>query len=222
MGVISRMTLVLIFLFFVSFLTNAQEQVHGKIVAFDTYPLAKAEITIRKTKKTVLSNFLGEFTIECRKNDKLLVKANGFKSKLIKVKKITDSVYVNLLFGGTQIDLENAIESGHMERDKMVLAVAKSSADKFNPTAYADVLQMILIKFPTIRLVYGELQIRGKATMNGNSNVLIFVNGVASSLVTISNMSVEEISDIKVLTGASTTLYGGGANGVLLITTKIE
>lgn len=220
MKISRNIILILTFLFSVAYSSYAQKKIYGRVTAFDSEPLAKAEIIVRKTKESTISNSLGEFTIECTKNDKLSIRANGFKSKLIKVKNVTGSLDVNLIFGGSQKDLESAIESAHMKRDKMVLAVAKFEAAKFNPTAYTDVLQMILIKFPTIRLVDGRLQMRGQATINGNSDVLIFVNGVASYLVTISNMSVEEIQDIKVLTGASTTRYGGGANGVILITTK--
>ncbi|MFZ1809402.1 MAG: TonB-dependent receptor plug domain-containing protein [Cyclobacteriaceae bacterium] len=203
---------------------NAQKVIYGKITAFDSQPVAKAEIIVRKTKKTALSNSLGEFSIECRENDKLSIRANGFKSKLIKVKNVADSIDVNLLFGGTQKDFENAVESGHMERDEMVLAVTKfeAEAEEIENFDYESVPRMIEIKFPRVTLVDDVFVIRGKASINANTAVLIFVNGVPSNMNAIMNMSVDEVGSIRVLMGGETTQYGGGGNGVILITTRIE
>ncbi|HRK52976.1 MAG TPA: hypothetical protein PK185_03620 [Cyclobacteriaceae bacterium] len=222
MNAANRITIVLAFLCLVAFSTNAQKQVHGKITAFDTHPIAKAKIIVRKTRATVLSDSLGEFSIECQKNDKLSIRADGFKSKLVKVKNLTDSINVNLSFGGDESDMENAIESGHIQRNEMTLAFTKYKDEKFTNLDYESVPRMIEIEFPRVTIVDDIFQMRGKASINANTAVLIFLNGVPSTMNALINMSVEEVNSIKVLMAGETTTYGGGGNGVILITTKIK
>ncbi len=64
--------------------------------------------------------------------------------------------------------------------------------------------------------------IRGISTFAGNTNPLIFIDGVESSIGDMNNLAPEVIDNFSVLKDASATaLYGArGANGVLLITTK--
>jgi len=222
MKTLNRIVLGLAFLFCVVFSTNAQNEVHGRITAFETISIAKARIIVRKSKTIVISNSLGEFSIACKKNDKLSIRADGFKSKLVKVKNLTDSINVNLSFGGDEKDMENAIESGHIRRNEMTLAFTKYKDEKFTNLDYESVPRMIEMEFPRVTIVDDIFRMRGKASINANTAVLIFVNGVPSTMNALINMSVEEVSTIKVLMAGETTTYGGGGNGVILITTRIK
>ena len=64
----------------------------------------------------------------------------------------------------------------------------------------------------------GSIRIRGIGTLN-NSNPMVVVDGVVSSMSTINPEDIESISVLK--DAASASIYGSrAANGVLLITTK--
>ena len=111
----------IIFKTFVTFLlpimANAQESiVHGKIVAFDSIPIERAEIKLKRTKTLVLSDSLGFFSIKCQINDKLSIKVAGFKTKKLKIENQLDSLHINLKFGGSTKDIEAASSNGHIAK----------------------------------------------------------------------------------------------------------
>lgn len=64
-----------------------------------------------------------------------------------------------------------------------------------------------------------SINIRGIGTLN-NSNPLILVDGMEQSLSNVNPIDIESISVLK--DAASCAIYGNrGANGVILITTKL-
>lgn len=66
-----------------------------------------------------------------------------------------------------------------------------------------------------------SVQVRGLASIRGGGEPLYVVDGVRTDAATAMNMSTFDIESISVLKdAASSALYGGGANGVIVITTK--
>lgn len=64
-----------------------------------------------------------------------------------------------------------------------------------------------------------NIQIRGNTSLKGNSNPLVYVDGIEQSMSDIDPNDIESVSILK--DAASTSIYGSrGANGVILITTK--
>ena len=60
-------------------LANAQTiDVIGKVLAFKTYPVKKAEISLKGSKDVVYTDSLGVFKITCKEKDKLHVWQTDF------------------------------------------------------------------------------------------------------------------------------------------------
>ncbi len=219
---IKRITLAVLFSFLVPFSMNAQKRVvHGKIIAFNKIPIEKAEIKVKKTKTTVLSDSLGLFTIECQVKDRLSIKAAGFKTKWVKVKNQADSLIVNLKFGGSEKDIEEATGNGHIEKKKLIYAIDYLDAELFSDYGYTDVIEMIGGKFPGLRIVNNEIIIRGRSSFSGSNAALIVIDGMITDMNNLKSLPVTDVKSIKILKGGQAAIYGSrGSNGVVMITTK--
>lgn len=216
------MILMILFAFLLTFSMNSQNSiVHGKIVAFDSIPIEKAEIKVKKTNTSVLSDSLGFFSIECQVNDKLSIKVAGFKTKTVKVKNQHETLIVKLKFGGSEKDIEAASSNGHIERERLIYTTNYLDAELFVDSGYTDVVEMITGKFPGVNVVGDEIIIRGKNSLNGNNSALIVIDGMITTMSSLRSLSVADVKSVNVLKGNAAATYGSrGSNGVVIVTTK--
>ncbi len=217
-----RINLIILFIFLLPFAMNAQNAiVHGRIVAFDSIPVEKAEIKLKRNNTSTLSDSLGFFSIECQVNDKLSIKVAGFKTKKLKVQNHSDSLSINLKFGGSEKDINEASGHGHIDRDRLVYATDYIDADLFVDSGYRDVVEMITGKFPGVNVVGDEIIIRGKNSLEGNNSALIVIDGMITSMYSLRSLSISDVKSVNVLKGNAAAPYGSrGANGVVVVITK--
>lgn len=210
----------LLTLFLIIMVVNSQERiVQGKITTFNSHALNNVQIAIKKSKIFVLSDSLGMYSISCDEKDKLIFKADGFKTKFIKVAKYTDSIHVNLEFGGSDQDLEIAIGSGYISKRNLTLAIDQFEAEKLSKSSYSNVIDMIKGNIPSVRIVNREIRIRANRSMNGSEAALIVVNDFVTDFSYLESIAPSEVKSISVLKGAAAQSYGSrGANGVLIVT----
>ena len=195
--------------------------VHGQVFAFDTIPVAKAQINIKKSKDVILSDSYGSFSIECNIGDKIAIKAAGFKTKQVKIKNQNDSLFVNLKFQGGEANIDAATTNGHINKQRLVYTTDYLDAELFDSAGYATVIELITGKFPGVNLVGDQIIIRGKNSINGNNEAAFALNGSITSKSSIESISVVDVKNVKVLKGNEAARYGSrGANGVIEITTK--
>ncbi len=217
-----RINLIILFTFLLPFAMNAQKAIiHGKIVAFDSIPVEKAEIKLKRNNTSALSDSLGFFSIECQQNDKLSIRVAGFKTKKLKVKSLSDSLNIQIEFGGSEKDIEDASGHGHLDRESLVYATDYLDADLFVDSGYTDVIEMITSKFPGVNVVGDDIIIRGKNSLNGNNSALIVIDGVTTTVYSLRSLSVADVKSVNVLKGNQAAPYGSrGANGVVVVITK--
>ncbi len=217
-----RINLIILFTFLLPFAMNAQKAIiHGKIVAFDSIPVEKAEIKLKRNNTSALSDSLGFFSIECQENDKLSIRVAGFKTKKLKVKSLSDSLNIQIEFGGSEKDIEDASGHGHLDRESLVYATDYLDADLFVDSGYTDVIEMITSKFPGVNVVGDDIIIRGKNSLNGNNSALIVIDGVTTTVYSLRSLSVADVKSVNVLKGNQAAPYGSrGANGVVVVITK--
>ena len=217
-----RIKVIILFTLLLPIAMNAQNAiVHGKIVAFDSIPVEKAETKLKRNNTSVLSDSLGFFSIECQINDKLSIIVAGFKTEKLKIKDQKDSLHVQIKFGGSEKDIENASSNGHIERNRLVYATDYLDADLFVDAGYADVVEMITGKFPGVNVVGDEIIIRGRNSINGNNSALIVIDGVTTTMYGLNSLSVADVKSVHVLKGNEAAAYGSrGANGVVVVITK--
>ena len=97
MNRISKILFPLIFFIFISNILYGQGHIiQGVVHTFDSIPLIGAEIKVKSTKQTVLTDTLGNFVIACNDEDRLKVMANGFYHQNVKISKNIKLVAINL------------------------------------------------------------------------------------------------------------------------------
>lgn len=202
--------------------TNAQEKIiHGVVTTFDSIPLIDAEVQVRSTKQTVLTDTLGRFSVAVNPGDRLKVSATGFFNQKVKLEEKTKVVAVNLKLKPGDKNREYAIGYGHVsDRDKLN-ALASLNSNDMDFSQYSNIYELIKGRFAGVQVVNGEIIIRGINSINSSSAALIVVDGVPVDGSALSSIPPVQVKSINVIKDGSSAIYGSrGANGVVLIETK--
>ncbi len=89
------------------------------------------------------------------------------------------------------------------------------------PEGCASIPDAIKGRVPGVNVAGNSITIRGINTLLGNTDPLVVVDGVTTSLDALYSIPVEDVERIEILKGPSTAMYGSrGANGVIAIYTK--
>ncbi len=214
--------LIFILVFLISCNGSAQERViHGLVTVFDSFPLIGANIKVQSTKQIVLSDTLGNFSVGCNSDDKLIVTANGYYTQKIKLKSNIKYAAVNLRLKPGEKNRIHAIGYGHVnDRDKLS-AVASLSNDDVDFSQYSNMFDLIRGRFAGVQVVNNEIIIRGTNSINSSSAALIVVDGIVLDASILNSLPPIQVKSINVIKDGSAAIYGSrGANGVLLIETK--
>jgi TonB-dependent SusC/RagA subfamily outer membrane receptor len=205
-----------------AFATNAQERViHGIVTTFDSIPLIDAEVQVRSTKQTVLTDTLGRFSVTVNPGDRLKVSAAGFFNQKVKLEDKTRLAAINLKLKPGDKNREYAIGYGHVsDRDKLN-ALATLDNNDLDFSQYSNIYDLIKGRFAGVQVVNGEIIIRGINSINSSSAALIIVDGVPVDGGALNSIPPVQVKSINVIKDGSSAIYGSrGANGVVLIETK--
>ncbi|MBW6534574.1 MAG: TonB-dependent receptor plug domain-containing protein [Mariniphaga sp.] len=214
--------LILITTFFFTFFTSAQDRIiHGVVTTFDSIPLIDAEVQVRSTKQTVLTDTLGMFSVAVNPGDRLKVSATGFFNQKVKLEEKTKFAAVNLKLKPGDKNREYAIGYGHVsDRDKLN-ALATLNSNDLDFSQYSNIYDLIKGRFAGVQVVNGEIIIRGINSINSSSAALIIVDGVPVDGSALNSIPPIQVKSINVIKDGSSAIYGSrGANGVVLIETK--
>ena len=194
----------------------------------DKGPLPGATILEKGTNNGVTSNFDGEFSIDVKNSQSILVVSYvGYVTQEIPVKGLSE---VEIYLEEDLASLDEVVVVGFGPQKKISLTGAVSTVDvedmKQNPTASISnalagnvpgIMAMMQSGQPGLNI--SEFWIRGISTFGGGTNPLVLVDNIERDL---NDLNIEDIKSISVLKDAAeTAMYGSrGANGVILITTK--
>lgn len=219
----NKLVLFLLFFVFLNFTLLAQKiEVKGKVVIYNTVPVVNANVKVRSSETSVKTNKDGIFTCICDEKDKLDVTAAGFSKFTIKVKrKRAKQLIAKLRLLKSPDASEMAIEKGHiLQVSKFEKLVKKRSGVK-DYSIYTNVMEIIRNEFSSLRIVDGEVIIRGKSSLLGSSAARFEVDGVMMEQSMIESLSTSDIASIKVIKGSDAAIYGvRGGTGVISIKTK--
>lgn len=217
--------------------------VNGKVTDEKGAAIESASITMKGSNKGVVSNALGQFTIQVKEGTILNITAVGFGS--ISVAALPE-LQVTLKSVSRELT-EVVITAQGIKREKKGLGYAVSTVGKelLESRPEGDLARVLNGKAPGLNILNSSglsgsgtnIIVRAVSTITGTSQPLFIVDGVpfnistnASSDFTQGNqtssrfldLDPNNISSVSVLKGLSaTTLYGeDGRNGVILITTK--
>jgi len=211
---------ILLFLY-ASVLFGQDKFVQGKITTFDSIPLVGASIQVKSSKMVVYTDTLGLFTVDCLKEDKLKITAEGFSNQNIKIESNIKYVLVNLgLKPGTK-SREMAVGYGHVNKEDLMYAMSSLHEDDMDFSHYRDIYEIIRGRFPGVQISGNDIVIRGSVSFQGSNAALLIVDGMSVDASTFGNIQPTNIKSIDVLKDGASAIYGSdGANGVVLVETK--
>ncbi len=212
---------------FVKEVNRVQQQVKGKVLDAAGKPISGVNIAVKGTSKGTQSDALGNFTLDAKSGDVLVVSSIGYKAKEVTVSGATISVQLD--DDQSQLDEVVVVGYGTMRKSDVTGSIAMvKGADMIKDQSFSP-LDALRGKASGVNIfsnssqpgAYGNrVVIRGVATINSSSNPLYVVDGVVMEDFNLLNPN--DIENIEVLKDASSAaIYGArGANGVILVTTK--
>lgn len=216
---ILRPLLLSIILSFIAISLDAQNAtLESHIYSFGDIPIYKAEIIAKKSGTVATTDSLGYFTIDCNKKEKLVIKAAGFKTKQIKVKKIKRAEGISIEIAGKKSEIDQAIANGHISSFYTAQAKKRLHARKAYSFGFNNMTDLIKGKFPQLTVTGDEVIMRGSSSLNGSNGVLFAFRGATYSWAQVNTIDVQTIKNIEILTGSAANRYGpGSGNGVIRI-----
>lgn len=224
MRIINYFSLILILIFSVVFKSVAQDKIiRGTVTAFDSIRVSKASVKAKSSRQVVFTDSLGNFSVGARNEDVLIVGANGFYNEKVKLAPNIKFVAINLRLKPGTNNKEHAIGYGHVADVDKLNAVSNLDKDDLDFSQYGDIYDIIKGRFSGVRIVDGEVIVRGKNTFDNSSNAaLIVVDGVPRDERALSNIPTDQVKSIDIVKDGSTAIYGvQGANGVVIIETRL-
>lgn len=202
-----------------------QEKVSGAVLA-DGLPLEGVTVTVKEKPNIITTtDNNGKFSIAATKGQTLVFTRVGY----LPYQKIIDNSTIQISLETSNESLEEVVVVGFGTQKKANLtgAVQAISAKDLQDRPVTNASTALQGKFAGVTIIQnsgqpgkdgGSIRIRGLGTIN-NSNPLVIVDGIESSLNNINPNDIENISVLK--DGPSAAIYGSkAANGVILVTTK--
>lgn len=223
-----RKCLMLLILFLPALLFAQGKRVMGKVVDTGGFPLPGVSIVLKGTTTGTVTDVNGEFYLDNVASDATLVFSFiGFENMNVPVDGRTA---INVILEESSIGLDEVVAVGYgtVKKANVVGSIAKINEDALADRPVARVEQALQGQMAgvSVRSTSGApgsditVNVRGAASINGESTPLYVVDGVP--LDNLSGVNPSDISSIEVLKdAASAAIYGSrGSNGVILVTTK--
>jgi TonB-dependent SusC/RagA subfamily outer membrane receptor len=175
-----------------------------------------------------LTDSLGNFAVGCNTSDRLKIRADGFYTEDIKIKKNIKVVAVNLKLKSNKKNTKSkntdqiyAIGYGHILEKDRTTAITNLNTSNATYLKYTDMYDLLASEFAGVQVSNGEIIIRGYKSFQGSSAALIVIDGVISNYDALNLLKPIEVKSINIIKDGSSAVYGSrGANGVVIIETK--
>lgn len=207
--------------------SSQQRSIKGKIIDKSGIGLPGVSIVVKGTTNGAISDSEGKYALTDVPSDaSLLFSFVGMKSQEILV---ADKTTINITMLEDAIGIEEVVAVGYGTQKKvnMTGSVSSVSAKELKGMPANNVASMMQGRMPGVTITQNTgqpgkegitIRIRGVGTMN-NSDPMILVDGLESTMSDVNPADIESISTLKDASAAS--IYGTrAANGVILITTK--
>ncbi|MEO6948599.1 MAG: TonB-dependent receptor [Ginsengibacter sp.] len=205
-------------------------EIHGRVVNSEGIPLQGASILIVGTKNGTTTNNDGRFTLSIQDGENIILEIStvGYTTRKVNVGKETE---INVVLELEISDLGNVVVVGYGSQKKSDLTGAISSIKGEDLTQLSThrVDQALQGRAAGVLVQNTDgapggnttIRIRGMNSINGGNNALIVIDGLQGA--NLNSLNPNDIASIDILKDASATaIYGAqGANGVVLITTKL-
>jgi len=204
-----------------------QKRIIGTVTDRNGAPVVGANVVITGTNQGTVTDIAGNYNIDVPQNARSLTFSFiGMESQEII---LGTSTQINVTMVESAIGLEEVVVIGYGTQKKVNLtgAVSSLSGESMEGQFSSNTSTLIQGRLSGVNVTSTSGQpgkpnirilIRGLGTMN-NTNPLVLVDGIETSMDEINPNDIESISVLK--DAASASIYGSRAgNGVILITTK--
>lgn len=204
--------------------------VTGRVLDETGQPMSGASVTVRGTSTGASADANGNFRINAKTGDVLVISAVGIPGKEVRVG--SGSTIAVSLVRQSQSLSEVVVTALGIRRQAKELGYATARINNSQLTqAKAVNLQngltgkMSGVNITTVNSgVFEEARInlRGIRSLTGNNQPLLVVDNIPTPLTFISTLNPSDVQEVTVLKGASAAaIYGpDGVNGVILVTTR--
>ncbi|UZO82164.1 TonB-dependent receptor [Aquimarina sp. ERC-38] len=223
----------LLSLFFISFICRSQTTVYGIVIDEYDIPIPLTNISIEGGNVGTVTDFDGMFTLTVDKELPFSITASsiGYESQTIEITSVTDFVTIKLS-EGTELDIVVVSASRAPERifESPVSVEYFGARDIKKNTSldfYSGLESLKGVDVNTGSLLFNSVNTRGYGSfsnprfvqlIDGADNSLPALGYAVGNLVGISDL---DVSNVELLPGASSALYGANAfNGILFINSK--
>ena len=193
--------------------------VTGMVTSFKQIPLNKAKITSSKSGEVVYTDSQGQFSIQRVEKDLLMVSADGFENKKIKISK-ENSLIIDLPYKDNVTNFNNAVINGHITEDALRQAINSQKLKNVKDySVYSSIYELISSEIYNVRVTNNVIYNKKIKSFEQNPKVLYVVD---DKIVTdISFVSPMYVKSIEFIDDVGATMYGSmGGNGVLKIYLK--
>lgn len=203
-----------------------QKKVSGVVKDNTGEPVIGANVIERGTTNGTVTDLDGRFTLEVPQNAVLQISYIGYTDQEVPVNGRSD---LSILLADDMQKLDEVVVVGYGTQKKVNLTGAVSSVkgDVLENRTTSDPVNMLTGNVSGVTIVQNAgqpgadgaaLRVRGVGTL-GNSEAMVIIDGVESSMSNVDPNDIENISVLK--DAAAASIYGvRAANGVILITTK--
>lgn len=207
------------------FSIQQSKKVQGVVIDAAGAPIIGANVMVKGTTNGTITDLDGKFVIDIPNGAILEISYIGYISQEIKP---TNSNISITLKEDTQ-NLEEVIVVGYGIQKKVNLtgAVSNVKSEMMENRTTSDPVNMLTGNVSGVTIVQNSgqpgadgaaLRVRGVGTL-GNSEAMVIIDGVESSMSNVDPNDIENISVLK--DAAASSIYGvRAANGVILVTTK--
>src|SRR3954451_19396633 len=214
--------------------TNAIAQnlkISGKIIsAKDNSPVAGATISIKGKSQSVAANIDGSFSLNVPPGQvTLLISSVGFEAREFKADAGNNSITITLNEDYSQLSDVIVVGYGTQKKSDFTGAISSIKGSDLTQLSTQRVDQALQGRAAGVFVLNTDgapggnttIRVRGSNSINGGNNALIVIDGLQGG--NLNSLNPNDIESIEVLKDASATaIYGAqGANGVVLITTKL-
>ena len=200
-------------------IARAEEPFNGLITRLDGKGI-KAKVVVKDSDKSTHSDRKGRFGLTDIKGDEtlyIIVKRDTTTVELAGHR----SIHIILADEGEVVGSDESEELmnygfGYVKRRESIDYSSGISGEKLRATGTSDLRKAIMMCYPGLKYINGELCLMTQNSINGSSAVLILCDGVESNLDYI---NIHDVKSVEIIKGSN--MYGfRGVNGVVLITTN--
>jgi len=216
-----------IFLSLIITIAQAQQtQIRGTVKDSKGAAVPSATVTIKGTRSSAVTDVNGNFSINAKEGDVLVITSVSFENTEIKVGATASYDIVMNASAATLSDVV-VVGYGKASRKNLSSSVSTIRPEDLNKGAISDVGQLLQGKVAGVNITASgdpnraaAVILRGASTLNSSQGPFYVIDGIPGA--DIATVAPDDIASIDILKdAAATAIYGNrAANGVIIISTK--